>query len=102
MSIGGFSMNFHIYLVIAMDHRDLDNSVFVSLFPESCFVLIMYCTLSHMLGHMTSSANGKPYTIKRNKDFLIRLLKRGEADTYYFVLTNVFPPVCYEGELVEP
>ena len=47
-------------------------SVFV-FFPEICFVLIMYCTLSHMLGH----ANDKLYTIKINKDFLMRHLKRG-------------------------
>ena len=36
----------------ALLHRDLDTSVFVS-FPEICFVLIMYCTLSHMVGHVT-------------------------------------------------
>ena len=46
-------------------------------FPERCFVLIMNCTLSHMLGHVTSSANGQLFTIKINKDFLMRLLKRG-------------------------
>ena len=33
-------------------------------FPRVVFVLIMYCTLSHMMGHMTSSANGQLYTIK--------------------------------------
>ena len=54
-------------------HRDLDNSVIVS-FPENCFVSIMYCTLSHMLGHVTSSTNDQLYTIKINKDFLMRLL----------------------------
>ena len=52
-----------------MWHRDLDNSVFVLLSRESVFVLIMYCTLSHMLDHLTSSANGQLYTIKINKDF---------------------------------
>ena len=67
-----FSVPFHFEII----HRDLDNSVFVS-FPEICFVLIMYCTPSHMLGHMTSSANDHLYTIKINKDFLMRLLKRG-------------------------
>ena len=65
-------------------HRDLDNSVFVSLSRELfCFD---YCTLSHMLGHVTSSANDKLYTIKINKDFLMRLLKRG--DTYYICHTR--------------
>ena len=46
-------------------------------FRESCFVLIVYCTLSHMLGQLTSYANGQLETIKINKDFLMRLLKRG-------------------------
>ena len=32
------------------------------------------------LGHVTSSANGQLYTIKRNNDFLMRLLKRGVGD----------------------
>ena len=43
---------------------------------QSCFVLIMYCTLSHMLGHVTSSANGQLYTIEINRNFLMRLLKK--------------------------
>ena len=52
-------------------HRDLDHSVFVSLSRE-----FLLCTvLSHMLGHVTSSTNGKLYTIKINKDFLMKLLK---------------------------
>ena len=63
--------------ILDVDHSDLDNSVFVS-FPEICFVLIMYCTLSNMLGHVTSSTNDQLYTIKINKDFLMRLLKRGD------------------------
>ena len=46
-------------------------------FPRVVLVLIMYCTLSHMLCHVTSSANGQLYTIKINKDLLMRLLKRG-------------------------
>ena len=46
-------------------------------FPKVVFVLIMYGTLSHMLGHVTSSANGQLYTIKINKVLFIRLLKRG-------------------------
>ena len=58
-------------------HDNLGNSVFASL-PEICFVLIMYCTLFHMLGHVTSSANDQLYTIEINKDFLMRLLKRGD------------------------
>ena len=45
---------------------DLDNSLFVSLSRESVFVLIMYCTLSIMLGFLTSSVSCS-----------IRLLKRG-------------------------
>ena len=32
-----------------------------------------------MLGHVISSTNGQPYTIKINQDFLMRLLKRGGA-----------------------
>ena len=32
---------------------------------------------SHMWGHVTSTANGQQYKIKINKDFLMRLLKRG-------------------------
>ena len=60
----------------SLNHRDLGTSVFVS-FPEVYFVLIMYCTLSHMVGLVTSSANDQLYTIKINKDFLMRLLKRG-------------------------
>ena len=48
-------------------------------FPRVVFVLIMYCTLSHILGHVTSSANGQPYKIKINKDFFMRFLKRGET-----------------------
>ena len=48
-------------------------------FPRvDVLVLIMYCSLSHMLGHVTSIANGQLYTIKINKDFLMRLLKRGD------------------------
>ena len=38
----------------------------------------MYCTPSHMWGHVTSSANGQLYTIITNKDCLMRLLKRSE------------------------
>ena len=46
-----------------------DYSVCICLaFPRVVFVFIMYCTLSHMLGHVTSSANGQLYTIKINKD----------------------------------
>ena len=36
-------------------------------FPIVVFVLIMYCTLSHMLGHVTSSANSQLYPININK-----------------------------------
>ena len=36
-----------------------------------------------MLGHVTSSANGQPYTIKINNDFLMRLLKRGATYAYH-------------------
>ena len=61
--------------VRSKEHRDLDNSVFVS-FPEICFDYVLY--FSHMLGHVTSSANDQLYTIKINKDFLMRLLKRWE------------------------
>ena len=42
----------------------------------------MYCTLSHMLGHVTSSANGQPYTIKINKYFLMGLLKRSDSSVF--------------------
>ena len=35
----------------------------------------MYCTLSHMLGHVTKFANDHLYAIKINKDLLMRLLK---------------------------
>ena len=60
-----------------MLHRDLDNSVFVSLSRELfCFDFVLH-TLS-MLGHVTKSANDQLYTIKINKDFLMRLLKRSE------------------------
>ena len=31
-----------------------------------------------MLGHVTPTANGQLYTIKINKDLLMRLLKRGD------------------------
>ena len=69
--------NYHLY--IDTYHRDLDNSVFVSLSRE-LFCFDYLCTvLSHMLGHVTSSTNGQPYTIKINQDFLMRLLKRGEV-----------------------
>ena len=43
--------------------------------------MLQYCTPSHVWGHVTSSANGKMYTIKINKDSLMRLLKRGERRT---------------------
>ena len=46
-------------------------------FPRVVFVLIMNYNLFHMLGHLTTSANGQLYTIKINKDFLPRLLIRG-------------------------
>jgi len=77
-------MRFHIKYLNVPSHRDLDTSVFVS-FPEIYFVLIMYYTLSHMVGHVTSSANDQLYTIKINKDFLMRLLKRGDLmfETFY-------------------
>ena len=68
--------------ILFKPHRNLDNSVFVS-FPEICFVLIMYCNLSHMVGHVISSANDQLYTIKINKDFLMRLLKRGVTNQLY-------------------
>ena len=61
---------------------DLDYSVCICLaFPRVVFVLIMNFTLSHMLGHVTSSANGQLYTIKINRDLLMRLLKRGGGIT---------------------
>ena len=47
-------------------------------FLRVVIILIMYFTISHMLGHMTSSANDQLYTIKINRDFLTRLLKHGE------------------------
>ena len=54
------------------------SALYVSRFPESCFCFdYVHCTLSHMLGHMTSSTNAQLYTIKINKDLLMRLLKRG-------------------------
>ena len=45
--------------------------VFVSLSRE-LFLFLLCTVLSHMLGHVTSSANGQLYTIKINKDFLRR------------------------------
>ena len=51
-------------------------------FPRVVFVLMLYRTLSHMLGHVTSSANGQLYTIKINKDFSLRLQKRGALPTF--------------------
>ena len=42
---------------------DLDNSVVVSL-SEIVIVLILYCTSSQMLGHVTSPTNGQLYIIK--------------------------------------
>ena len=66
---------FYNYVHIFIVHRDFDNSDCLTL-PR--VVLIMYCcTPSDMLGHVTSSAYGQLYTIKTNKDFLMRLLKRG-------------------------
>ena len=52
-------------------------ALYLSRFPESCFCFdyVLY-SLSHMLCHVTSSANGQLYTIKINKDLLMRLLKR--------------------------
>ena len=41
----------NLCLTLSLCHRDLDYSVFVSLSREFFFVLIMYCTLSHILGH---------------------------------------------------
>ena len=87
-----FSVPFHFEII----HRDLDNSVFVS-FPEICFVLIMYCTPSHMLGHVTSSTNGQLYKIKINKDFLMRLLKRGGLLQYSRL--SVIRQLQHEGNL---
>ena len=61
--------------VFRMYHRDLDNCICLAL--RELFFMSMYCTLSHMLGHVASPANGKRYKIKINKDFFMRLLKRG-------------------------
>ena len=41
-----------------------------------------------MLGHVNSSANGQLYTIKINKDLLIRLLKRGELSLVALLLSS--------------
>ena len=79
-----YSSNLLWQCIIEGFHCDLDNSVFVSLYREF-FVLIMYCTLSHMLGHVTSSANGQPYTIKINNFFLMRLLKHSEMYFNYLI-----------------
>ena len=49
-------------------------------FRKVVFVLILYCTPSHLYGHVTSPANGQLYTIKINKEFLERSLNR--VDTY--------------------
>ena len=51
--------------------------MYLSCFPESCFCFdYELYSLSHMLGHVPSSASGQLYTSKINKDFLTRLLKR--------------------------
>ena len=47
----------------------IKTTLYLSRFPESCFALIMYCTLSHTFGQVTSSANSQLNTIKINKDF---------------------------------
>ena len=47
-------------------------------FSRFVFVLIMYV----MLGQLTCSANGQLYTIKINKDFSLRLQKRGALPTF--------------------
>ena len=62
-------------------------------FQRAVFVSIMYCTTSHMLGHVSSSASGQLYTIKRNKNFLMRLLfllffRCEETSTEYFVCSS--------------
>ena len=60
-------------------HRDLDHSRICLAFPiVFCFDYVLYA-LSYMLGHVTSSANGQPNTIKINKDFLMILLKCGDT-----------------------
>ena len=48
-----------------------------------------------MLGHMTSSANGKLYTIKINKYFLMRLLKRGALSCMLKSCINIHVFILY-------
>ena len=61
------------------DPRDLDSSVFVSLSRELfCFDYVLYF-LSYAGSRDHLSDNGQLYTIKINKDFLIRLLKCGDT-----------------------
>ena len=43
-----------------------------------------------MRGHVTSSANDQLYTIKINKDFLMRLLKRSVYNLVLFMLALFF------------
>ena len=62
---------------------EINTTLHLFRFPERCFVLIMNCTLSHMLGRVTPSANDQLYTIKINKDFL----KRGAIS--YNIHTNM-------------
>ena len=58
-------------------------------FPRVVFVWIMNCTLSHMLGQVTSSANGHQlYTIKIDKDFLMRLLNHTVTNASTIFSTN--------------
>ena len=54
----------------------------------------MYCTLSHMFGQVTSSANGQLYTIKINKDFRRRLLKRGDMSKSCIYRIPLSPDSC--------
>ena len=72
-------------------YRSLDHSLFVSLFIKLFwFVLILYCNASHVLRHVTLPANRQLYTIKKKnpcrikitKDFWMRLLKRGDHDSF--------------------
>ena len=67
----------------------IQTTLYISRFPESCFCFDYVLCASHILGYVTSSTNGQPYTIKINKDFLMRLLKRGALNPL-----NCMQPHC--------
>ena len=70
-------------------HRDLDNSL-VSL-SRALFWFWLCTALSHMLDHVTTSANGKLYKIKINKYFFMRLLKRGDGNSLKIDVSFIRP-----------